>query len=446
MKVMTSSAALALRTLATRGVRLGLETVTGVIIARTLQPEGRGVYAVISTAAFAAVVVGHLSLEKSQIALWEDRSRHPALATNGLVLGLVLGSLSALGALGIVALTGAQGGLALWALALAAVPLGAASVNLNGIMTLQSRMDVVNRKSLLAALARCLPILALAALGHLTLTGVVACWALSIALPFFLVVGGMRPIRPRLDRALVRRQLSLSGKYHVGWVALYLIVTIDVPLLSALDSPAAVGIYTVAVTIMTLTRIPCETIAQIALPKQASCDVEEAKHVTVRALRLMLLVSSGFVVVLVAASPWMIPLVYGDSFAGSVAPLLALAPGTVALMLVRAVEQHLVRLERPSTMTAVSVGVLCANVLLNLVMIPRWGAVGAAVASTVTYVALAALEITRFARLTGLPVRALVPGRAEVDSVVKPLMAAASGNSRHAPRHPAAHRPDSYSE
>ncbi|MEV0202168.1 polysaccharide biosynthesis C-terminal domain-containing protein [Nonomuraea sp. NPDC050691] len=443
---MTSSAALALRTLATRGVRLGLETVTGVIIARTLQPEGRGVYAVISTAAFAAIVVGHLSLEKSQITLWEDRSRHQPLATNGLILGLILGSLSALGALGIVALSGSPGGLVLWVLALAVVPLGAASVNLNGIMTLQSRMDVVNRKSLLAALARCLPILALAILGHLTLTGVIVCWALSIALPFVLVVGGIRPISLRVDRALVRRQLGLSGRYHVGWVALYLIVTIDVPLLSALDSPAAVGIYTVAVTVMTLTRIPCETITQIALPKQASRDVDEAKHVTVRALRLILLVSSAFVVVLVAASPWMIPLVYGESFAGSVAPLLALAPGTVALMLIRAVEQHLVRLERPLTMTAVSVGVLCANVLLNLVMIPRWGAVGAALASTVTYIAMAVLEISRFARLTGLPVRALVPGRAEVHSVVKPLMAVASGNSRHASRHPASHRPDSYSE
>ncbi|MEU8245995.1 polysaccharide biosynthesis C-terminal domain-containing protein [Nonomuraea sp. NPDC048916] len=419
----SSSVAVAFRTLATRGVRLTLETTTGVLIARTLQPEGRGVYAVIATAAFAAIVVGHLSLEKSQITLWSDRSRHQSLATNGLVLGLVLGSLSALGALVFVAMSGSPGGFVLWALALSVVPLGAASINLNGILTLQSRMDVVNRKSLAGALAQCLPVLVLAATGNLTIASVIICWAIAIALPFALAVGGLRPISLRVDGALARRQLGLSGKYHVGWVALYLLVTIDVLLLGAMDSPAAVGIYTVAVTVMALTRIPCETITQIILPRQASCDVDEAKHITVRALRLILLVSSGSVALLAAASPWLIPLVYGQSFAGSVAPLLALAPGTIALMLIRPLEQHLVRLERPMTMTVIAVGSLCANILLNLVLIPRWGAVGAALASTATYIAMALLEMSRFARSTGMPMGALIPRLADVRSIVQALAA-----------------------
>jgi O-antigen/teichoic acid export membrane protein len=429
---MTPSVAVVLRTLATRVVRLLLAMTTGVLIARTLQPEGRGVYAVIATAAGAAIVVGHLSLEKSQIALWSDRSRHRSLPAHGMLLGLLLGSVTALGAIVLVAVTGSPGGFGLWVLALSAVPFGAAAINLNSILMLQSRMDLLNLKSLICSLVQCLPIVLLAAIGQVTITSVIICWTVSTALPFVLAVRGLRPIAFRWDGALIRRQLGLSSRYHVGWVAMYLLVTIDVLLLNAMGSPAMVGIYTVAVTVMALTRIPGETITQIVLPKQASSNVDDAKHITARALRLNLLVSAILVGALTGVSPWLIPLVYGQSFTGSVAPLLALAPGTIALMLVLPLEQHLVRLERPIAMTAVSVSVLAVNILLNLVMIPRWGAVGAALASTVTYIVMALVEMARFTRSTGLPMRDLMPGTADLRLLLRPLTA-----KRDAVRQPA---------
>lgn len=420
---MRSSTAIVVRSLANRAARLVLGMVTGVLIARTLQPEGRGIYAVIATTAGAAIVVGHLSLEKSQIALWVDRSRHRSLIANGLILGVLLGSVSALGALLLISVIGSPGGFTLWGLALFAVPFGAAAINLNGVLLLQARLDDLNRKTLLCALVQCVPILVLAAVGQVTITSVIICWALSTALPFVLAVRALRPIDLRWDTGLMRRQLSLSSRYHVGWVGLYFIVTIDILLLNAMDSPATVGLYTVAVTILALTYIPGETITQIVLPRQAAGEVQDAQQITARAFRLNLLIASTFVALLAGVSPWLIPVVYGQAFAGSVAPLLALAPGTVAMTLVRPLEQYLVRLERPSTMTAISVCALTTNVLLNLAMIPRWGAVGAALASSAAYILMTFLEMTRFTRSTGTPMRELLPRPADLRSVVKPLVA-----------------------
>ncbi|MFI7706016.1 lipopolysaccharide biosynthesis protein [Nonomuraea sp. NPDC049480] len=418
-----NSSAVVVHTLISRAIRLVLAMATGVLLARTLQPEGRGVYAVIATAAGAAIVVGHLSVEKSQIALWSDRSRHQALTTNGLFLGLSLGFVSALGALALASASGSPGGFALWALAMAVVPLGAAAINLDGILMLQSRMGFVNRTTLLSALSQCLPILFLAAIDRVTITSVIICWAISTALPFARDLRGLRPMSFRWDRRLVRRQLSLSGKYHVGWVALHFLVSIDVLLLNTLDSPAAVGIYTVAVTVSTLARVPGETITQVILPRQAAGDVADAGHVTARALRINILISSASVGVIAGASPWLIPVVYGQSFAPSVAPLLALAPGTIALMLVRPLEQYLVRVERPTRMCAISVSALALNLLLNLAMIPHWGALGAALASTVAYVLMGAMEASRFLKSTGLAVRELIPGTADVRLLLRPLAA-----------------------
>ncbi|MBB2911634.1 O-antigen/teichoic acid export membrane protein [Streptosporangium becharense] len=407
--------------MASRTARLLLATVTGLLIARILQPEGRGTYAVIATAASMAMVLGHLSVERSQIALWADPARRRALASNSLVLGLVLGALTALAGVAMTVLGLLPTASPLMVLALLAVPFGVAAINLNGIALLRSQADVVNRGALAAAATQCLPLLVLIALGDLTVTGVVVCWTVSITVPFLLLLWALRPLSPRCELRLARRQLAIGGRYHAGRVAFHFLTTVDILLLDVLDSAAAAGIYTVAVTVLALTRIPADAIAQVALPRQACADTRDAERVTVRTLRLNLLVSSVLIGTLAAASPVLVPLVYGDSFTGSVVPLLVLAPGAVAFAMIRLVEQHLVRLERPIAMTAIAVGALAANVLLNLALIPRWGAAGASLASTVTYIPMAVLEIAWFARSAGMPMRAFLPRAGDVRLVAARL-------------------------
>ncbi|GAA2895318.1 hypothetical protein GCM10010517_60030 [Streptosporangium fragile] len=420
-----SAAGVVARSVASRTLRLLLATVTGMLIARTLQPEGRGTYAVIATAASMAMILGHLSVERSQISMWADRARHRALTSNSLVLGLTLGGVSALAGLGLTALGLLPTASPLMGLALLAVPFGVAAINLNGIALLRSQADAVNRGALAAAMTQCLPLLVIIAIGDLTVTSVVVCWTISITVPFFLMLWTLRPLSLRGDARLARRQLAVGGRYHAGRVAFHFLMTVDVLLLDGLDSAAAAGIYTVAVTVLALTRIPADAIAQVALPRQACADTRDAEQVTARTLRLNLLISAAFIGTLAAASPVLVPLVYGESFAGSVVPLLVLAPGAVALTMIRLVEQHLVRLERPMVMTAIAVGALAANVLLNLVLIPRWGAAGASLASTATYIPMAVLEIAWFARSAGIPMRSFLPRPGDVRLLLTRLAALA---------------------
>ncbi|WP_204059359.1 lipopolysaccharide biosynthesis protein, partial [Microbispora corallina] len=411
--------------LASRMLRLVLGAVTGILIARTLQPEGRGVYSVIATTAGTAIVVAHLSLEKSQITFWPNSSRHRPLITNALVLGMAFGFVATVGVLVLVAVKGSPGAFPLWAAALLAIPFGTASINFTSILLLQSRRKVVNQATVVASMAQCLPILALAASGHVTITSVVLCWTASIVVPFFFSVRALWPITLRCEKSFVRHELGLSIRYHVGLVASNLLLSMDVFLLSALDSTATVGIYTVAVTVMGLARMPAEALTQVVLPRQAVQGAREAQLVTARTLRLNLLVSAAIIGLIAAASPWLIPLVYGHAFAASVAPLLLLAPGTVTLTLVRPVEQYLVRLERPVTMAAISCGALAVNLLLNLMAIPRWGAVGAALVSSVSYTLLAFLETAWFLRSARMPVSALVPRLADLRRTQPPASTSA---------------------
>src|SRR5690606_30217129 len=131
-----------------------------------------------------------------------------------------------------------------------------------------------------AAVVQCVPILVLAMVGHVTIMSAVVCWAAPMVVPFLFAVRALCPISPRCEKALLREQLSLSGRYHVGWVAFYFLLSVDVLLLNAMDSAAAAGIYTVAVTLMTLARTPADSIAQVVLPRQASGSAYGAEQVT----------------------------------------------------------------------------------------------------------------------------------------------------------------------
>ncbi len=402
-----------LQTMASQAIPLVLAAVAGVFLARCLQPEGRGIYATITTTAGIATVVGHLSVGRSQIALWPVLERHRPLVGNAAVLGLVLGAASALLTLGAVSALALTAATHLVVVALLAVPFGVAAVNLRGIALLESRVGLANRSVVLSAVVLYVPILLLAVAGGLTLTAVVACWAVSTLLPFVLFARPLGlPVRG--EAALARRQLALSGRYHLGAVAFHVLLTVDVLLLNAWAAPAEVGLYTVATSFLSLSRVPTDALAQIVLSRQAVRDESDARAVTARAIRLNLMLSSAAVGVLACAAPLLIPRLYGAAFTGSVLPLLALAPGTVAWSLLRPVEQYLVRLGRPMTMTAVSAGALASNVALNAVLIPTWGPAGAALASTVSYGAMAVVEVGWFARVAGLDARDLLPGARDV--------------------------------
>ncbi|GAA0432377.1 hypothetical protein Acor_76120 [Acrocarpospora corrugata] len=408
-----SSRRRALDTVACQVLRLALAAVTGVLLARALEPGSRGLYAVVATTAGITIEIGHLSLQQSQIAFWPDVAKRRALLANGLFIGLLLGLVCALVSF-TASLVLPLAPPELLAIALLAVPFGVAATNLNGIMLLRARQRLVNRAWVLTGLTQCVPLLILIALGQASVTAVIVCWALSSAAPFMLFTATLKLRSLRGRMSLARRQLGLAGRYHLGRTAFYLLLTVDVLLLNALASAREAGLYTVAAAVLSLAAAPGEAVRQLSLARQADADGDGARQATTRALRLNLLTATAVVAVLAAAAPILIPLVYGPAYAPSVAPMLALAPGAIMLALLKPVEQFLVRLSRPMTMTAIPVLALGVNLVLNAVLIPSWGAVGAALASTAAYTVIAVVELTWFVRASSTAPRELVPRRADL--------------------------------
>lgn len=417
---MTTAVRQVANTVVVRAALMVMTAVGGIVVARQLQPAGRGEYYVITTIAAIAISVGHLSIEQSQVWLWSREADRRALATNGLLLGLAVGALAAVAAAVAVGVLGPRvipvAGYRRLALALLAIPGAMAVLYLNNIFVLRSQVKVVNRGALFGGTLQCGLLVVLAATSGLSPGTVVVLWSLSVVTPLAVLLPAVRPRLRDRDFGLARQAVGRGLRYHLGLTSLFLLFRSDILILDGMTTAAAVGLYSLAVSLAELTRLVTDAIAQIALPRQLDTDHKGAAAATVSVTRLTTFAALVSVGLMCATAPLLVPLVYGPAFGGSVPPLLALAPGLFALGATRPVGAFLLRLDRPMLASAMSVAALGVNIALNLVLVPAYGILGSAVASSVAYAGLAALQTAWFLRASGASVRSLVrvPGRAEL--------------------------------
>lgn len=84
-------------------------------------------------------------------------------------------------------------------------------------------------------------------------------------------------------------------------------------------------------------------------------------------------------------SPWVIPLVFGAQFRPSVPVIWWILPGTVALAVGKVMAADLTARGRPEYSSIFAIMALGVTVVLDLVLIPRMGIEGAALASSAAY-------------------------------------------------------------
>jgi O-antigen/teichoic acid export membrane protein len=98
-------------------------------------------------------------------------------------------------------------------------------------------------------------------------------------------------------------------------------------------------------------------------------------------------------------APLMIRLLYSPAFSAAYGPLLWLLPGTLVFGIATVIAHDIAGRGYPQYNAFVAVLTLLLTVPLYLLLIPRWGAVGAAVASSISYGATTVLTLVVFRRL-----------------------------------------------
>ncbi|MFF3247490.1 lipopolysaccharide biosynthesis protein [Streptomyces sp. NPDC002870] len=415
---MADTARQVLGMLGSRAACLVLSVFTSAVIARSLEPEGRGIYYMAVTVATTATMLGHLSGEQAQSALWTDAERREALAGNSVPLALVLGTLSGLAATALVVVIGPETlnlpGQFLVMVACLSVPFGIASNYAGNIALLRGRVHLANWSMLAGSLAQCAAVAALAAGERLSVVAALIVWVATGSVPLVVLIADGATARLRRDLKLARTTVFTGARYHLGPASVFLLMNADIYLLSAYAGAREVGIYSLAVGLAGYSRVLADVVSQVMLKRQFASSDTESADVTVRITRYAILLALASALVLTLAAPVLVSAVYGAAYSDAVPLVMLLAPGVMALGASRLPSAYLLRMRRAKLVVLPSVIALAVNIALNLLLIPVWGAAGCALASSIAYLLLAALQTRLFTKMTGIQARNLLPVAADL--------------------------------
>jgi len=209
--------------------------------------------------------------------------------------------------------------------------------------------------------------------------------------------------RPSLHLAAPVSRFGLRAA--VGSIMQTVNARLDFVLVAALIGPKAVGIYAIASRYAELLRLPALALNYVLFPAFARAGTVAARAETTRSLARLWWTPLAAAVPMALLAPYVLPLVYGDEFSGSSGPALVLLAGMSGVVVNGVVTAYLSGIGRPG-LGSMAIGCgLAITVVLDLLLIPRVGVMGAAAASTATYLTTTAVLLVAFRRLGVVPAR-----------------------------------------
>jgi O-antigen/teichoic acid export membrane protein len=207
---------------------------------------------------------------------------------------------------------------------------------------------------------------------------------------------------PRVTGVWLGRLTIVGARTQVIFILLMLNYRLDMALLAALGSVADVGVYSIAVGFSELAWFGVNALGAVLLPHLASAGEGVAATRTASAIRLSI-GSTAVLSGLVALGLWVaaVPL-FGAGFQQSTAAFVALAPGLVAFAGFKILATYSIAIRCTRPITLMALGGVVLNVAANLLLIPRFGSVGAALSSSVSYGVVSILATVWFSRRSGL--------------------------------------------
>lgn len=388
----------------------GCTAVAGIVTARALGPQGKGVVAaVLAWPQLASwLLLAGLGVAT---ALRVAESRESALtdALGNAVLHCVL--IGAVGtAAGLALLPGILDHLggdaaATTRLAVLAIPLSMLSEVTMGINLSLGRTRRYNAARAATGLTVLVICVILVIVGAVTARHVVAATIAGGLVSLAIAARGLPWRRLVIVLPQLGRDLQYGARVFLTSLLGLVNLRLDVLLMSAFLAADKIGLYTVAFNALLPIAIVTTTGTALIMPAvgrargdRAGESSADGSFVRRTALRFGL-VSSILAVLIAVALPWALPLLFGEAFQPAVQLAWILLPGFVAQGYANMVDAGTVGMRRPWVGNASQgAGVLVTAALLPF-LLPRYGSTGAAIVSTLSYSATAVVAVWALGRV-----------------------------------------------
>jgi O-antigen/teichoic acid export membrane protein len=252
--------------------------------------------------------------------------------------------------------------------------------------------------------------------GGLTVGRAAAAWVLAQAVAALALCGaaarGHGIGRP--DWPLLRETFGFGLRAWLGGLAHLLNARVDQILLGLIASQAALGTYAVAVNGSEILFYLPSAVATALLPAVARSDAAAGVERTLRVFRAVMIVTGAAVALAAATGPLLLPVVFGQAYAGSVEPFLWLLPSAFGFASSAVFSNALLASGAPALSSLGPTIALVVGVGLDLVLIPAHGATGAAIAASGALLCGGTAAAVAYGTRAGLRPAALIPRREDV--------------------------------
>jgi O-antigen/teichoic acid export membrane protein len=396
----------------TLGVRLMIAAIgvlSGIIIARWLGSGSVGIIASLNVMVLLAITFGNFGLPSSiTFLVARDRTSARRILTNSVVFGFGMGTtLAALIVLAVWLRPSLMGEVpfSLVAIACAALPfqmvsylclavyLGLERIRPYNLIDLSMQaMTLIGALGMVLALGRGVTeVVAFTAAANIVI-GVAI-----IALAFRATGSASGPVQ--VDRAMMREMFTYGSRFFVAMAAGIIILRGDLLIVNYFRTPQEAGVYAVATQASIFLHMIPNVISTILFPRTSGAR-DEGGEMTCRVTRHS--VALLFLLCLAAVPcAFLLPVLYGPAFTDLPALFLILLPGVFLLGIETIQVQHFTGLGLPPRIPIYWVVTLVFTIVLDLLFVPRFGALGAAAVSTAAYALIFVLVAQFFRARTG---------------------------------------------
>jgi len=213
----------------------------------------------------------------------------------------------------------------------------------------------------------------------------------------------------KYDWKVIKAMLSLGVIYALSLLIINLNYKVDIILMDKLSTSYELGLYSKGAAITEyLWQIPM-LFSTIVFARSASAkNPREFSIKVAQLLRLSFILIGVTSIILWAFSKFIILSMYGNEFFGSISVLNYLLPGVLILTIFKVMNMDLAGRGKPWIAMKAMIPALIINVVLNIFLIPKYGANGSAFSSTVSYTVSGILFLFLYSRETKMSIKEIV--------------------------------------
>jgi O-antigen/teichoic acid export membrane protein len=370
---------------------IGSALLIDIVISRQLGPEGRGLYASIIVVPLIVTSFVMLGIRRSAVYHLGKKVFDDDRTVSGVMSLLTITSILAVIVSGVALLIMVPTGLT-WPmaiLALLAIPVKLILIYSGGIYIGREDFKRSNLQVWLPLFYNLAGIIVFVVVIKWSVNGALLALFLAnlaVSLKSIHYLSSIYKIRISWDKEVLNSLVKIGVVYALAVVIMQLNYRVDILLLQKLSDMKQVGYYSLGVSISDkLWQLP-SAIGLVVMSRSANVtDTSRLDRDVAKLVRVSFLAVFLASVILWLVIPYLLPLFFGNKFIPSIDIVRLMLPGILMFVIVRILSGRFAGAGEPKMLIILFVPVLLVNIILNLFWIPKYGGLGAAMATNVSY-------------------------------------------------------------